>query len=516
MTVKRHAMIATSQPLAVGAALDVLKVGGNAVDAAVCAVAMLGVVEPMSTGIGGDCFAIVYEAKTGKLHGLNGSGRAPASASIQDVHAAGHCAMPQSGILPVTVPGALHAWQSLLDRFGSRTLSQLLQPAIQVAQDGFSVTPIIARDFAGQAGALARGTNTHAYLPGGRAPQAGEVFKQSELARGLQIIADQGISSFYEGALARALVLQSQRLGGWLSMDDLAEHTSTWVEPISTDYRGFTLHELPPNGQGVIVLEALNLLEGFQLAGMAEADRMHVQIEAVKLAFADAWRYVADPEVSDVPTAGLLSKEYARARRGFITEKALQRPTHGFPPSGTVYVTVVDGDGNAVSLINSLYEHFGAKVVVERTGILLQNRGELFSLDPGHPNALAPGKRPYHTIIPAMVCRDGKPWLCFGVVGGFMQPQAQVQLLCNLIDLKMDLQAAVDAPRFRWNEGAGVMLEQGFSKNVEEALLEKGHRLMPVAGHGGFGGAQAILIDPANGALSGASDSRKDGCVSSC
>ncbi|HEY5596780.1 MAG TPA: gamma-glutamyltransferase family protein, partial [Candidatus Bipolaricaulota bacterium] len=408
---KPQAMIATSQPLAVSAALDVLKSGGNAVDAAVCAVAMLGVVEPMSTGIGGDCFAIVYEAKTGKLHGLNGSGRAPKAASIQDVHLAGHCAMPEAGILSVTVPGALHAWQSLLDRFGSRTLSQLLQPAIRAAHDGFSVTPIIARDWAGQAGALVRGVNTHTFLPDGRAPQAGEVFRQPELARSLQFIADQGIGAFYQGVLGQTIVMQSNRLGGWLSMDDLAEHSSIWVEPINTEYRGCIIHELPPNGQGVIVLEALNLLQGFPLAGMAEADRMHTQIEAIKLAFVDAWRYVADPDVADVPVPGLLSKEYTTQRRALIGAQALQSPTHGFPPSGTVYVTVVDQDGNAVSLINSLYEHFGAKVAVERTGILLQNRGALFSLDPSHPNALAPSKRPYHTIIPAMVCRDGKPWL---------------------------------------------------------------------------------------------------------
>lgn len=509
-------MIASSQPLAVRAGLDVLQSGGNAVDAAVCAVAMLGAVEPMSTGIGGDCFAVVYQAKTGKLHGLNGSGRAPKAASIQDIHLAGHNTMPQAGILSVTVPGALHAWQSLLDRFGSRPLSQLLQPAIRAAHDGFSVTPIIARDWAGQAGALARGVNTYAYLVDGRAPRTGEVFHQPELARSLEFIADQGIGAFYQGPLAQAIVMQSQRLGGWLSMDDLMSHASTWVEPISTEYRGFAIHELPPNGQGVIVLEALNLLEGFPLATMPETERAHVQIEAIKLAFADAWRYVADPDVAEVPVAGLLSKEYAKQRRALIGEKALQSPTHGFPPSGTVYVTAVDQAGNAVSLINSLYEHFGAKVAVERTGILLQNRGALFSLDPSHPNALAPGKRPYHTIIPAMVCKDGKPWLCFGVVGGFMQPQAQVQLLCHLIDLKLDLKAAVEAPRFRWKEGATVMLEEGFSKDVQETLLNKGHRLMPVAGHGGFGGAQAILIDPGTGALTGASDPRKDGCVMSC
>jgi len=509
-------MVATSQPLAVQAAIDVLQAGGNAVDAAVCAAAMLGVVEPMSTSIGGDCFAIVYEAKTGKLHGLNGSGRAPKAACLQDVRMAGHRSMPTQGVLSVSVPGALHAWQSLLERVGSKTLGELLQPAIRAAQDGFEVTPIIARDWATQQTELERGVNTRIYLPGGAPPKAGEVFCQPELARSLTLIADDGIKAFYDGPLSEAIVLQSKRLGGWLTQADFVEHTSSWVEPISTNYRGYQVCEIPPNGQGIVTLQSLNLLQAFALADLDDAQRRHLQIEATKLSFADAWRFVADPEVVDVPVAELLSKPYTQARRALIGETALKDHSHGFPCSDTIYITVVDAAGNAASLINSVFHHFGAKVVAERTGILLQNRAALLSLDPDHPNALAPGKRPYHTIIPPMVMKDEKPWLCFGVVGGYMQPQAQTQILCNLIDLGMDVDEAVQAPRFRWIEKDKVTLEEGMADGVRQDLEQRGHRLIPVEGHGGFGGAKAILIDPESGGLQGASDHRKDGCVMAC
>lgn len=508
-------MVATSQPLAVDAAIDVLKAGGNAVDAAVCAAAMLNVVEPMSTSIGGDCFAIVYEAKTGKLHGINGSGRTPKAASIEALKAMGHQTMPQQGIYSVSVPGALHAWQALLDKLGTKSLGELLQPAIQAAADGFELTPIIARDWAAQQQELDQGVNTQHYLPNGCPPQLGECFKQPDLAQSFAMIAEQGIKVFYDGHLTDKMVAQSEKLNGWLTHDDFASHASEWVDPITTDYRGFTVCELPPNGQGVITLEALNILEGYDLASMSLEERTHVQIEALKLAFADAWQYVADPALIDVPTDALISKAYAEQRRQLIGDQALKNPTHGFPDSGTIYVTVVDEEGNAASFINSVYMHFGSKVVAEGTGIVLQNRAALSSLDPQHPNALASGKRPYHTIIPPMVLKDRKPSMCFGVVGGFMQPQAQVQILNHVIDQGTDVATALNAPRFRWMEKAKVTFESAFDQSVTDQLKARQHDILDGSGFGGFGGAQAIVIDQESGVLSGASDPRKDGCVKS-
>jgi gamma-glutamyltranspeptidase/glutathione hydrolase len=411
------------------------------------------------------------------------------------------------------VPGALHAWQELLDKLGTQSLGKLLQPAIQAARDGFEVTPIIGRDWAAQQTELENGTNTHVYLPDGKAPKIGERFCQPELARSLELIADQGISAFYNGALSEAIVNQSQSMGGWLMLEDFSSHASEWVTPISANYRGYDVYQLPPNGQGVITLEALNILEGFDLAGMDEVARYHTQTEALKLAFADAWQYVADPEFSNVPVESLISKAYADERRGLISDKALQDPQHGFPNSGTIYVTVVDQDGNCCSLTNSIYMHFGSKVVAGGTGIVLQNRAALSSLDPEHPNALEGEKRPYHTIIPPIVMKQGKPWLCFGVVGGFMQPQAHVQILNNLIDFDMSVADAVNAPRSRWLNKAQITLEEGISDDVRQGLADRGHQVMPPGGFGGFGGAQAILIDGESGKLQGASDLRKDGIV---
>jgi len=506
-------LVATSQPLAAEAGVAVLRAGGNAVDAAVCAAATLGVVEPMSTGVGGDCFAIVYERASGTLHGLNGSGRAPGAARIEDVQLAGHRTMPQGGILSVTVPGALRAWDDLVARFGTRSLGALLQPAIRAAREGFAVTPVIARDWARSEAALRRGVGTDSFLVEGRAPRPGERFAHPELARSLELIATDGASAFYGGPLARAIVRQSQALGGWLGEADFAEHASEWVAPISIHYRGREVFELPPNGQGIVALQALRILDGLDLASMGKPERVHAQVEAVKLAFADGWRYVADPAYADVPVDALLSERYAAERRALVGERALSAPRHGFPEAGTVYVAAVDREGNAASLINSVYMHFGANVVVPGTGIVLHNRGALFSLDPAHPNALAPGKRPYHTIIPAMAFQDGQPWLAFGVVGGTMQPQGHVQLLSHLLDSGLPPQEAVDAPRFRWVRGAEVTLEGGFDKRVRQELESRGHALVPVEGHGGFGGAQLVQIAPRTGELSGASDPRKDGGV---
>ncbi len=506
-------MVATSQPLAAEAGVAVLRAGGNAVDAAVCAAAVLGVVEPMSTGVGGDCFALVYEASSERLHGLNGSGRAPGAARIEDVQLAGHRTMPQEGILSVTVPGALRAWDDLVARFGTRSLGELLQPAVRAAREGFALTPVIARDWARSEAALRRGVGTDSFLLEGRAPRSGEPFAHPELARSLALIAADGVKAFYDGPLTRAIVRQSRALGGWLDEADFAEHASEWVDPISIHYRGREVFELPPNGQGIVALQALRILDGLDLASVGESERLHAQIEAIKLAFADGWRYVADPAYADVPVDALLSERYAAARRALVGERALSDPRHGFPEAGTVYVAAVDGMGNVASLINSVYMHFGANVVAGSTGIVLHNRGALFELDPSHPNALAPGKRPYHTIIPALAFQGDRPWLTFGVVGGTMQPQGHVQLLGHLLDSGLSLQEAVEAPRFRWVRGAQVTLEDGFDDAVRRDLQARGHALVPVEGHGGFGGAQMIQIDPETGALSGASDPRKDGGV---
>ncbi len=506
-------MVATSHPLAVDAALDVMRAGGNAVDAAVSAAAVLGVVEPMSTGIGGDCFALAWRPGDEVPLGINGSGRAPALADIDDLGRRGHHAMPERGILSVTVPGALSAWQALLEERGTRPLSELLEPAIRAAEDGFEVTPKIAEAWAGLAPLLERSDGGAAWLAGGRAPRAGERFRQPDLARSLARIAADGIGALYTGPLAHAIASCARRLGGWLDLGDLEAHEPTWVTPLEGSYRGHPIYELPPNGQGVVVLEALGLLDGLPLGDVDEEHRWHLMIEAVKLAFADARRHVGDPAHMTVEPEALLDESYLEARRDSIGDRAIQDATPGLVGTDTVYVAAVDPDGGCCSLIDSLYMPFGSMVVVDGTGITLQNRGALFELDEAHPNALGPRRRPYHTIIPAMAFRHARPWLVFGAVGGFQQPQAQVQLLSRLIDLGAEPAEAVRAPRFRWVEGGSVRLEEGTPAPVVEGLLRRGHRVTEHAGRGGFGGAQVIRIDPDSGALCGASDPRKDGRV---
>jgi gamma-glutamyltranspeptidase/glutathione hydrolase len=483
---------------------------------------VLGVVDPMSTSLGGDCFAIVAtppsSADGWRVHGINGSGRAPARASLADLRARGASGIPTHGILSVTVPGALRAFSDLVERFGRLPLARAIEPAARIARDGFEVTRVVARDWQAVEGALREGHGTReAWLVGGeRAPREGERFRAPVLAATLDRIAQDGVGALYEGAIADAIVRTSDALGGWLAHEDLRAHASEWVAPMEGAYRGHPIYELPPNGQGVVVLEALGILDDFPLADVAPEERAHTMIEAVKLAFADARAHVGDPDAMPGPASALLDEAHLEARRARIGARAIAAPEAGAPPFGgdTVYVAAVDEDGLSCSLIASIYEHFGARVVADGTGLTLQNRGALFSADASHPAALGPRRRPYHTIIPALAFREDQPWLTFGVVGGFQQPQAQVQILSNVIDLGMTPEAAVRAPRFRWLEGASIRLEHGFDASVAEGLARRGHVIVERDAQGGFGGAQLIARDGRTGALAGASDPRKDGRAS--
>jgi gamma-glutamyltranspeptidase/glutathione hydrolase len=523
----RRGMAATSQPLATAAAVRVLQDGGNAVDAAIAANAVLGVVEPMSCGLGGDLFALVWDARTRKLYGLNASGRAPYAATIEAYRTRGLDAIPTSGPLSWSVPGCVDGWEHLRARFGTKPLAELLAPAIRYAEEGFPLSEVIAADWHAAAPALARApTSAACYLPGGRAPRTGEIFRNPGLARSLRAIGEGGRDAFYQGPLAEAIVAYSGRVGGLFSARDFRDHASTWVEPVSTNYRGYDVWELPPNGQGIAVLQMLNLLEPYDLGRMGpqSAEALHLMIEAKKLAFEDRATHYADPEFAKVPVAELISKAYARKRAILLDpERANDRPMPGDPAQAdTIYMTVVDGELNAVSLIQSNFNGFGSGHVPGDLGFALQNRGCLFALDPHHPNRLEPHKRPFHTIIPGFVTRDGRPWLSFGVMGGDMQPQGHVQVLCNLIDFGMDVQEAGDAPRFfhvgssdptgpRARDGGTLRLESGIGPEVRRALEAKGHRLSDT--RGGFGGYQAIRIDTATGVLTGGSDPRKDGAA---
>lgn len=513
-------VVATSQPLAAQAGLRMLLAGGSAADAVIAAAAVLNVVEPMSTGIGGDAFALVYDAQTRTVRALNGSGRAPAALSRELFVERGLNSIPLTGMLPVTVPGAVDAWVELLSAYGRLPLAQVLAPAIEYAESGFPVSEIIARGWKLAEPKLAAHPDTvRTYLPQGRAPRAGELFRQPGLARSLRLIAEGGRDAFYRGAIAAAIAATSARDGGVLTLEDLAAHRSTWDTPISVTYRGYTVYECPPNGQGITALMALNILEGFDLSAYSPAspEALHLQIEALRLAFADAAAYVADPTHVHVPTAWLLSSAYATERRAQIDpQRAMPCVRAGTLPGGhdTVYVTAIDADGNAVSFINSLYMGFGSGVVAGDTGICLQNRGAGFVLDPQHPNCVAPGKRPYHTIIPCMVTRGDRLWVSFGVMGGFMQPQGHVQMLVNMIDFGMNPQEALDAPRFELidpylNQDA-VALEH--DQTVAIALRERGHHIVDRQGMFGFGGGQIIVVDD-SGVRHAGSDPRKDGCA---
>jgi gamma-glutamyltranspeptidase/glutathione hydrolase len=514
----RKGMVATSQPLAAMAGLRVLMDGGNAADAAVTTAAMLNVVEPMSTGVGGDCFALVFDASTGKVSALNGSGRSPAGFTWEEAQKLGLVEMPFTGPLPVTVPGTVSGWEALLQRFGTVTLGECLAPAIRTAEEGFPVSPRISAAWRDAEEKIVRDPEAvRVYLP---APRVGELHRASDLAQTLRTIAEGGSEAFYRGPLAGKLAHYVQSQGGYLTTDDLASHTAVWSEPISSTYRGVEVLEHPPNGQGLAALVALNVLEAYDLGSMDFFDphRWHLQIEAVRLGMVDAGRYVADPEFEDIPMGMLLSEEYAARRRSVIDPKrAMPLAAPGQTEHrDTVYLSVVDGQGHAVSFISSLYHAFGCGLVVPGTGICLQNRGACFTLEEGHPNAVGGGKRPYHTIIPAMAMRGGALWLSFGVMGGFMQPQGHVQVLSNMIDHGMDAQTALDAPRFRVDERGGpeVLVEAGVPDQTLEALMQMGHHIHaePLFGPG-FGGGQVIAVDPDSGALEGGSDPRKDGCA---
>ena len=515
----QHGMVATSQPLASQVGLEVLKRGGNAVDAAIAMAAVLNVTEPMMTGVGGDMFAIVYWAKTKELKGLNASGRAPRALSLDYFAKNNIKRMPEFGMTSITVPGAVDGWTTLRDKYGTMKLADLLAPAIGYAENGFPVMEKAAEDWNAEVEKLKRTPAAASnYLIDGRAPRPGEIFRQPNLARTLRTIANGGRDAFYKGPIAKSIVDYMKDNGGFITMEDLAATKADWVEPISTNYRGYQVYELPPNGQGITALIALNILEGFDLGAMRSqpAQYYHTMIEAMKLAFADRNRYIADPTFSKVPVAELLSKDYAAKRRALIDpRKALDNPPSGDINLGsdTTYFTVVDKDGNAVSFINSLFDAFGSGVVGGDTGIVFQNRGSAFSLDPKHPNAIAPGKRPFHTLIPAMVMKDNQLFISFGVMGGAIQAQGHVQVLVNLIDLKMGLQEAIDAPRYRFTSGRSVLLEDELGSSVIEQLLSMGHVRGKPPGvlRSSMGGGQAIMIDPVSKTLMGASDQRKDG-----
>ncbi len=523
----RHGMAATSQPLATQAALDVLKAGGNAVDAAIAANAMLALTEPTGSGLGGDLFALVWDPATAKLHGLNGSGRSPKSLTLAELKAKGLTKMPSHGPLPVTVPGAVDGWFELHARFGKLPMEQVLAPAIRYAREGFPLTELIAYYWGRSVPLLGQYPGFAAtYMPGGRAPRKGEVFKNPGLAKSLALLAEEGRDAFYCGEIARAIEKAVVGQGGYLKVEDLAAHRSEWVEPIGTSYRGYEVWQLPPNTQGLAVLQILNLLEGFDVAamGFGSAEHVHGFVEAKKIAFEDRARWYSDPAYAALPVAGLASKEYAAKRRTEIDlRRAARRYDAGNPAldqGDTIYLTVADSEHRMVSLIQSNYRGMGSGVVVEGYGFILQDRGELFTFEEGHPNVYAPGKRPFHTIIPAFVTRGGKPWLSFGVMGGATQPQGHVQILLNLIDFGMNLQEAGDAPRMlhegsseptgeRMSDGGRVLLESGFSWETIRALKGRGHDVAWNLGE--YGGYQAILYDAANDVYVGASESRKDG-----
>jgi gamma-glutamyltranspeptidase / glutathione hydrolase len=523
MVISHGGMVAAESPLAAQAGATILARGGNAIDAAVATNAAMGVVEPMMNGMGGDLFAIVYEAKTGKLYGLNASGWAPAKLSIEFLKNKGITAMPQSGIQSVTVPGVVDGWSKLLSRFGTKKFSDVLAPAMQYARDGFPVPEWDAAYWVDTEALLKQDKNAAAtFLPGGRAPHVGEMFRNPNLAHSLELVAAGGRDAYYKGEIARSIVASSGKLGGTMAAEDLADYSSEWVEPISTTYHGWTVSELPPNGQGIAVLEMLNIMEKFPLAqfGHNSVDDLHLMIEAKKLAYADMYRYVADPKVSKVPVDGMLSKDYAAQRAKLIDmAKANCSVSPGEPAlptkGDTIYLTVVDSAGNMVSLIQSNFLAFGSGVVAEGTGFALQNRGGLFSLDTNSPNALAGHKRPLHTILPGFMTK-GDDRIAFGIMGGFNQAQAHAQFVSNVVDFGMNVQAAMEAARFTKLTFAGCDLdmEDRVPASVREDLTKRGHQITLRGAYSStVGGGQAIRRDFSTGVAYGGSDPRKDGAA---
>jgi gamma-glutamyltranspeptidase/glutathione hydrolase len=530
VAVAKHGMVATSQPLATAVGVEILRAGGSAVDAAIAANAMLGLVEPTGCGIGGDLFAIVWDAQSRRLAGLNGSGRSPRALSLDHLRAQGLTAIPVDGPLAVSVPGAVDAWFALHAQLGALPLPELLAPAIAYARSGFPVTEIIAGYWADDAERCrAHAGFADIFMPGGRAPAPGETFKNPRLADAYSLLAADGKSAFYAGEIAAAIEKAVRAAGGFVAREDLALHESEAVAPVSTSYRGYDVWELPPNGQGIAVLQMLNLLEGYDLArlGFGSVDHLHLLVEAKKLAFEDRARYYADPKFAKIPVAGLVSKQYAQSRRALIRrDRVIDEPTSGDPPAlasgDTVYLAAADAAGNMVSLIQSNYLGFGSGITVPSFGFGLHSRGASFALDPAHANCYAPGKRPFHTIIPGFLTRAGEPVMAFGVMGAAMQPQGQVQVLTNLIDFGMNVQEAGDAPRVRHEgsseptgmraQGAGtVYVESLFAETAVAGLRKLGHTVERA--REGFGGYQAILYDERQRVYKGASESRKDGCA---
>lgn len=525
--IAQHGMAATSQPLATQAALDILKQGGNAVDAAIAANAVLGLVEPTGNGIGGDLYAIVWDQRGGRLHGLNGSGRSPHALTREMLIEQGLERIPSHGPLPVTVPGCIDAWFTLHDKLGHLPMKTILAPAIRYAREGFPVSELIAYYWARSVRVLSPFENwSETYLIDGKPPAKGQIFRNPGLADTLEAIAEGGRDAFYQGRIARTIVDYMARHGGHLSMRDLAEHTSTWVDPVSTNYRGYDVWQLPPNGQGVAVLQLLNLLEDYDVAGWGFGSPEHVHhfLEAKKLVFEDRAKWYADAAFNDIPVDWLISKDYATERRALIDPKrAAKRLEAGHPPleeGDTIYLTVADRDRNMVSLIQSNYRGMGSGMTPDGLGFILQDRGELFTLAEGHFNSYAPNKRPFHTIIPGFVTKDGKPYMSFGVMGGATQPQAQAQVVMNMVDFGMNLQEAGDAPRIlhsgssqptgeTMTDGGEVSLEDGFPYETIRALVARGHRVGWSVGP--YGGYQAIRYDAENDVYFGASESRKDG-----
>ncbi len=524
----RHGMVAASHPTAVRIGVETLQKGGSAVDAAIAVNAALGFLEPVACGIGGDLFAIVWDQETQQLYGLNASGRAPRSLTAEKVPAQSDGTIPLYSPYAWSVPGTVDGWFELHEKFGKLEMKTILEPAIRAAEEGEPVPQVIAAAWGRSA--LVFGDKpgfAKTFLPDGIPPAEGQTFRNPGLARSYKALAESGRDAFYRGPIARAIVEFSDAHDGFFTMDDLNRHRSEWVEPLSTTYRGVTLYELPPNGQGLAALQMLNILENFNLRSMGptSVEYWHTMVEAKKLAYEDRARFYADPAFADVPVDGLLSKMYSRERAGMIQHRASRRLDPGEPrlsDGDTTYLAVADSKGNMVSLIQSNYTGFGSGYVVDGWGFGLQNRGGLFSLDPGSPNFLEPGKRPFHTIIPAFAMRKGKPWLAFGVMGGDMQPQGHVQVLVNMIDFGMNLQEAGDAPRFYhtgsseptgtlMSDGGRLSLESGVGPEIRRDLVVRGHRLVDTVGR--YGGYQAIARDPDTGIYSGASESRKDGCA---
>lgn len=515
MTMSRHGIVASSHGLASQAGLDILRDGGNAIDAAVAAGATLAVVEPMMTGMGGDVFILYYEAKSGKVYALNGSGRSPKALSREYFANKEEDRIEPKSWEAVTVPGAVDAWVTAVERFGNKSMSEVLAPAIRYAEEGFPVTEIVGGMWKSFGDALKDDAMARRfYLPNDKAPEIGSVFKHPALAETFRQIAAGGSDAFYRGPIAEEIVRYAQETGGYLTLEDFAEHRSEWVEPISTNYRGYDVYQCPPNGQGLAVLIMLNILEGYDLASMGHGspELLHLMIEAKKLAYADVYKYVADPASSDPPLEVLLSKAYAKSRAALIdAEVAMASADPGIPTAGdTIYLCTIDSEGNAVSFINSLYAAFGANIVGGETGILMQNRGYGFSMEKGHFNEYAPGKRPFHTIIPGMVLKDGELYMTYGLMGGSMQPQGHVQFLTSHLDFGLSVQEAADTPRWRHEVAKLLFLEHGLPTATSDALKAKGHAVRLMSGSF-FGGAQAIMVDPKTGTYMAASDPRKDG-----